>query len=61
MAFGGQVFGGRERVRGGGAPGAEELLTDFFNPLLASKSGICLAGTSTRAPVLGLGISRGAC
>jgi hypothetical protein len=36
--FGGQVFGGRrERVRRGGANGAEEWLTNFFNPLLGSK------------------------
>jgi hypothetical protein len=35
--FGGQVFGGRrERVREVGANG-EELLTNFFNPLLGSK------------------------
>ena len=36
--FGGQVLGGRrERVRGGGANGAEDWLTNFFNPLLGLK------------------------
>ena len=36
--FGGQVFGDRrELVRGGSANATEELLTNFFNPLLGSK------------------------
>src|ERR1035438_2726828 len=49
-------------VSGGGATGAAgvaELLTTSFNSLLGLKYGIFLAGTSTRAPVLGLRAIRG--
>src|ERR1039458_2541522 len=42
-----------------GAAGAAELLTTSFNSLLGLKYGIFLAGTSTRAPVLGLRPTRG--
>src|SRR3954452_10882038 len=47
---------------GGGGDGAseeEDVLTTSFNSLLGLKYGIFLAGTSTRAPVLGLRPIRG--
>src|SRR5690242_3812571 len=42
-----------------GTMGVVELLTTSFNSLLGLKYGIFLAGTSTRAPVLGLRPIRG--
>src|SRR5215813_12574444 len=56
-----QALGGGGSVAGGaaGAAGTAELFTTSFNSLLGLKYGIFLAGTSTRAPVLGLRPIRG--
>src|SRR5579863_6016025 len=56
-----QTLGAGSAAGGGatGAAGTAELLTTSFNSLLGLKYGIFLAGTSTRAPVLGLRPIRG--
>src|SRR5712675_3494729 len=54
VVYGAGAAGGALELADGGTPAASPSLTRSFNSLLGLKNGIFLAGTSTRAPVLGL-------